>query len=87
MQGPVIKGQTATLAQMVEQPIRNRQVSGSIPLGGSSVDGGFRVYPGTPSCFGCGFDRRVLLRVNPCGIFQGKPGKNQEIRQILETGS
>jgi len=29
----------------------------------------------------------VLLRVNPCGIFQGKPGKNQEIRQILETGS
>jgi hypothetical protein len=30
----IIKGQ-ATLAQLVERPIRNQQVAGSIPAGGS----------------------------------------------------
>jgi hypothetical protein len=29
----------ATVAQLVEQLIRNQQVSGSIPLGGFSVEG------------------------------------------------
>jgi hypothetical protein len=40
LEWPHLKSKQADVAQLVEQPIRNRQVSGSTPLVGSSIHAG-----------------------------------------------
>jgi hypothetical protein len=53
------KSLKADVAQLVEQPIRNRQVSGSSPLVGSilGLTSSIRTYPNTPAEGGLLFQR------------------------------